>query len=137
MVALLGAALHDRLPRPCAVYAFGGVRREDDPYNCRFPDLTASCTPSRGQWVESPRVAVEILSPPHTKRVVDLKMPFYRSLPSVEEILLVRVDRRHVEHWRREGELWTVRDLIGSAGIALRLLTEPVPLDVIYEPLEL
>jgi Uma2 family endonuclease len=135
MVVLLGAALHDRLTRPCAVYAFGGVRREDDPYNFRFPDLTVSCTRSREQWVEAPRLAVEILS--DTKGELDLKMPFYRSLRSMEEILLVRVDRRRVEHWRREGELWTVRDVIGSAQISLRLLTEPVPLDEIYEPLEL
>jgi hypothetical protein len=54
-------------------------------------------------------------------------MPFYRSLPSIEEILLVRVDRRHVEHLRREGDAWVLRDLIGSAEIGLRLLTEPVP----------
>ena len=69
--------------------------------------------------------------------MLDVKLPFYRSMPSVEEILLVRVDRRHVEHSRREGDAWVLRDLIGSAEIALRLLTEPVPLDEIYEPLEL
>jgi hypothetical protein len=39
MVVLPGAALHDRPPRPCAVYALGGVRRENDPCNCRYPDL--------------------------------------------------------------------------------------------------
>jgi Uma2 family endonuclease len=137
MVVLLGAALHERLPRQGAVYASGGVRREDDPYNCRFPDLTVSCTRSRGQWVEAPLIAVEILSPSDTKGGLDLKMPFYRSLPSIEEILLVRVDRRHVEHWRRKGDTWVLRDLTGSAQIALRLLTGPVPLDELYEPLEL
>jgi Uma2 family endonuclease len=137
MVVVLGMALERRLHRPCAVYAGGGARRDDDPYNYRIPDLAISCSPSRQHWLEAPRVAVEILSPSDTKGRLDLKLPFYRSLPSMEEILLVRVDRRHVEHWRREGEVWTVRDLIGSAEIALRLLTEPVPLDEIYEPLEL
>jgi Uma2 family endonuclease len=137
MVMELGSALRSRLRRPCAVYAGGGARREDDPHNYRVPDLAISCTRSREHWVEAPQVAVEILSPSDTKGKLDLKMPFYRSLPSMEEILLVRVDRRHVEHWRREGELWTVRDVIGSAQISLRLLTEPVPLDEIYEPLEL
>ncbi len=103
----------------------------------RIPDLAISCSRSRQHWIEAPQVAVEILSPSDTKGVLELKMPFYRSLPSIEEILLVRVDRRHVEHSRREGDAWVLRDLIGSAGIFLRLLTEPVPLDEIYEPLEL
>ena len=58
-------------------------------------------------------------------------------MPSVEEILLVRTDRRHVEHWQREGKDWRVRDLIGSAEIAIRLLSEPIALHEIYAPLEL
>jgi Uma2 family endonuclease len=137
MVITLGVALERRLLRPCAVYAGGGARREDDPHNYRIPDLAISCSRSRQHWVEAPQVAIEILSPSDRKGVLDVKLPFYRSMPSVEEILLVRVDHRHVEHSRREGDAWVLRDLIGSAEIALRLLTVPVPLDEIYEPLEL
>lgn len=137
MVIVLGSALDRRLRRPCATYGGGGTRREDDEWNYRVPDLAISCSRSAEHWIDAPRVVVEILSPTTERRDVTVKLAFHRSLPSVEEILHVGTDRRHVEHWRREGDAWTVRDLIGSALIALALLTEPVPLDEIYEPLEL
>lgn len=137
LVVLLGAAIERRLAPPCGVYAGGGAKREDDARNFRIPDLAVSCARSPEAWVEAPQVAIEILSPSTQRRDYSVKLAFYRSLPSVEEILLVRADRRLVEHWRREGEVWTVRDLIGSAAIALRLTAEPVPLDEFYDPLEL
>jgi Uma2 family endonuclease len=136
LVILLGSAIQRRLRRPCGVYAGGGARREDDNWNYRVPDLAISCTPSRRHWVEAPQVVIEILSVSTAKRDSSEKLQFYRSLPSVEETLLVRTDRRHVEHWQRDGEVWTVRDLIASASISLRLLSEPIPLDEIYAPLE-
>ncbi len=41
MVMVLGMALERRLRRPCAVYAGGGARNVDDPYNYRIPDLVS------------------------------------------------------------------------------------------------
>jgi Uma2 family endonuclease len=137
LVIELGAALRSRLRPPCAVYAGGGARREDDDWNYRIPDLAISCSRSPGHWIVAPQVVIEILSPSTARRDSSEKLHFYRSLPSVEETLLVRSDRRHVEHWQRNGELWTFRDLIGSAAIAVRLLSSPIPLDEIYAPLEL
>ena len=137
LVIELGSALHRRLRRPCAVYAGGGARRDDDSWSYRIPDLTISCSRSRRHWIEAPQVVIEILSPSTEKKDLPVKLPFYRSMGSIDEILLVRSDRRHVEHWQRDGEVWTVRDLIGSAAIALRLLSDPIPLDEIYAPLEL
>ncbi len=137
MVVLLGSAIERRLRRPCGVYAGGGARRDDDDWNYRIPDLAISCSRSRRHWVEAPQVVIEILSPSTERKDLAVKLPFYRSMPSVEEIFLVRTDRRHVEHWQREGEDWRVRDLIGSAEVAIRLQSKPIPLDEIYAPLEL
>jgi Uma2 family endonuclease len=137
LVILLGGAIERRLKPPCGVYAGGGARHPDDEMTYRVPDLAISCTPSRRHWVEAPEVVIEIASPSTEKKDVSVKLAFYRSLPSVREILLVRTERRHVEHWRREGEHWSVRDLIGNAAIALERLAEPVPLEEIYAPLEL
>jgi Uma2 family endonuclease len=137
LVALLTGAIERRLRPPCGTYVGGGARHQDDDGNYRVPDLSISCSRSPGHWIEAPQVVVEILSPSTQKKDLSVKLAFYRSMPSVEEILLVRTDRRHVEHWQREGEDWRVRDLIGSAEIALRLLSEPIPLDEIYAPLEL
>jgi Uma2 family endonuclease len=137
LVALLTWAIERRLRPPCGTYVGGGARRRDDDGNYRVPDLSISCSRSPGHWIEAPQVVVEILSPSTQKKDLSVKLAFYRSMPSVEEILLVRTDRRHVEHWQREGEDSRVRDLIGSAEIALRLLSEPIPLQEIYAPLEL
>jgi Uma2 family endonuclease len=137
LVALLTGAIERRLRPPCGTYVGGGARRQDDDGNYRVPDLSISCSRSPEHWIEAPQVVVEILSPSTQKKDLSVKLAFYRSMPSVEEILLVRTDRRHVEHWQRGGEDWRVRDLIGSAEIALRLLSEPIPLQEIYAPLEL
>lgn len=137
LIALLTGAIERRLRPPCGTYVGGGARREDDNWNYRVPDLAISCSRSPGHWVEAPQVVIEILSPSTGKKDYSVKVPFYRSMPSVEEILLVRTDRRHVEHWQREGDDWRVRDLIGSAEITMRLLSSPIPLDEIYAPLEL
>ena len=65
------------------------------------------------------------------------KLAFYRSIPSIDEILLVRFDERWCELWKRVGENWSIEDYIGSAALPLRITTEPLPLDEIYAPLEL
>jgi Uma2 family endonuclease len=137
LVALLTGAIERRLRPPCGTYVGGGARRQDDNGNYRIPDLSISCSRSPGHWIEAPQVVIEILSPSTARKDLSVKLPFYRSMPSVEEILLVRTDRRHVEQWQREVEDWRVRDLIGSAEIAIRLLSGPIPLDEIYAPLEL
>jgi Uma2 family endonuclease len=137
MTILLGASIERRLKPPCGVYAGGGARHPDDELTYRVPDLAISCTNSRHHWVEAPEVVIEIASPTTEKKDISVKLAFYRSLPSVREILLARTERRHVEHWRREGEHWSVRDLIGNAEIALERLVEPIPLEEVYAPLEL
>ena len=136
LVSSLVMALSRRLPPHCRVYTGGGTRLADDEHTYRIPDLAVSCTPSRGGWVEEPRLIVEVLSPSTQRADSTVKHAFFRSLPSVGESLLVRSDRRHVEHWRREGEHWTVRALIGTAAITTSLLPEAVPLEEIYAALE-
>lgn len=87
--------------------------------------------------MEQPRLVVEILSRSTQKYDMTGKLAFYRSIPSIDEILLVRVDQRWCELWQRVGGNWSIEDHIGSAVLPLRIATEPLPLDEIYGPLEL
>lgn len=137
LVAVLGSALERRLPIGCGVYAGGGAVLPGDDHNYRVPDLMISCVTSREHWVEEPRLVAEILSKP--TRTYDLtgKLAFYRSFPTIEEILLVRFDERWCELWQRVGENWSIKDHIGSSELPLRITTAPIPLDEIYAPLEL
>ena len=136
-VTVIGAALDRRLPRGCATYAGGGTILASDDHNYRIPDLAVSCTASSEQWVEQPRLVVEILSRSTHKYDMTGQLAFYRSIPSIDEILLVQVDQRRCELWQRVGGNWSIEDHIGSAVLPLRITTEPLPLDEIYVPLEL
>lgn len=137
LVVVIGAALERRLPRGCGVYAAGGAVLPGDDINYRVPDLAVSCTPSREHWVEEPRLVVEILSRSTQKHDLTGKLAFYRSIPSVDEILLARFDQRWCELWQRVGDNWSIKDHIGSAELPLRVTGSPIPLDEIYEPLGL
>lgn len=137
MLIELGAALRSGLPRGCAVYGGAGAVLPGDDHNYRIPDLAISRTASGEQWVEQPRLVVEILSRSTYKYDMTGKLAFYRSIPSIDEILLVRVDQRRCELWQRVGGNWSIEDHIGSAVLPLRITTEPLSLDEIYVPLEL
>lgn len=137
LVIELGAAIRTRLPSSCRIYAGGGAVLPNDAHNYRVPDLAVSCVRSREHWVEEPRLVVEILSKSTQKHDMTGKLAFYRSFPTIDEILLVRFDQRWCELWQRTGPHWTVTDHVGSAELPLRVTTSPIPLDELYQPLDL
>ena len=92
---------------------------------------------SREHWVEEPRLVVEVLSRSTQKHDMTGELAFHRSFASIDEILLVRFDRRWCELWQRVGAHWSITDHAGSAELPLRITTAPIPLDEIYTPLEL
>jgi Uma2 family endonuclease len=137
LVTQVAVALHARMPSGCGVYAGGGAVLPGDDINYRVPDLTVSCVQSRQHWVGEPRLVVEVLSRSTQKHDMAGKLAFYRSFPSIDEILLVRYDQRWCELWQRVGENWSIKDHIGSAELPLRTTPAPIPLDEIYAALEL
>jgi Uma2 family endonuclease len=137
LLTSLGAALLARVPKGCRVYTGGGARNLADDWNFRVPDVVVSCTRSLKNWIESPVLVCEILSPSTARLDVTTKLDFYRALPSVREILVIRTTERHVTLWRRSDPQWIVEDFIGSALVQLEATTSPVPLDDLYAPLDL
>ena len=57
-----------------------------------------------------PVVIVEVLSPSTEAEDRGVKLPAYRRLASVRDILLVASDGPAVEHYVRQGEQWTIAD---------------------------
>lgn len=137
LLTSLGSALFSRVPSSFRVYTGGGARNFDDQWNYRVPDVVVSCTRSVRNWIESPVLVCEILSPSTARLDITTKFDFYRALPSVEEILLVRTAKRHVTLWRRADPKWIVEDFIGSALLPLAATERPLPLDELYAPLDL
>jgi Uma2 family endonuclease len=80
--------------------------------------------------VVEPALVVEVLSP-STQVDCWRKVADYRTLPPVQEILVVFSDERRVEVQRRTPEGWRVEDLIGKADISLSCCNAPIYRDLL------
>jgi Uma2 family endonuclease len=94
-----------------------------------------TCAPAeRGaRAVAEPGLIIEVLSPSTAAHDRGVKLADYRKLATVEQILLVASEDRHVEVWRREQDGWNVQDLIGDAAVPLAIDGQPLPLVAIYD----
>jgi Uma2 family endonuclease len=133
--ANLVAAIHPRLKPPCRVVVEAGIIPADRPDTWYQPDLVVTCAPAgRGaRPVAEPRLIIEVLSPSTAAHDRGVKLADYRRLGSVEQILMVASEDRHVELWLRAPDGWKVQDLIGDAAIPLGIQGEPLSLAVIHD----
>jgi Uma2 family endonuclease len=102
-------------------------------------DLVVACAPAeRGaRAISEPALVVEVLSLSTAAHDRGVKLADYRRIASVEQILMVASEDRHVEVWRRAQDGWKVQDLIGDAAIPLAIDGEPLPLAAIYDAVAL
>jgi Uma2 family endonuclease len=133
IVANLAAAILVKLKPPCRVVVEAGIipaERVDTWYQA---DLVVTCAPAeRGaRAIAEPTLIVEVLSPSTAAHDRGVKLADYRKLASVEQILMVASEDRHVEVWRRAEDGWNVQDLIGDATIPLAIDREPLALAAI------
>ncbi|WP_448202557.1 Uma2 family endonuclease [Azospirillum sp. sgz302134] len=108
---------------PCHVRSEAGILKPNSFRNYFQADLAVTCTPHRqGQYaVPDPVVIVEILSRSTEDHDRKVKLPVYRAIPSVMEVVLVHADMLFVEvHRRLDATRWQV-DLLVEAEDALRL----------------
>ncbi|HEX5319054.1 MAG TPA: Uma2 family endonuclease [Stellaceae bacterium] len=134
MAARLEAALAAR--RPCRTLAEAGVLHPERADTYFVADLAVTCAPSdrRRQFVQDPILIVEVLSPRTEVHDRGLKLPAYREIGTVQEILLVGSDRRYVELHRRAGAQWITEILRGEADtIGLTSVGTEIPLAELYD----
>ena len=125
-----------RLARPCRPYFGGGVWLSEADDTWREPDIFVSCAEGEG-FSHLPRLIVEVLSPSTEAEDRGVKLPNYRRLASVQDILLVASERVAVEHYARQGEQWLI--VARGPGETVRLVGLPVELavDALYADLGL
>ncbi|OHC74774.1 MAG: hypothetical protein A3G18_10020 [Rhodospirillales bacterium RIFCSPLOWO2_12_FULL_58_28] len=116
-----GHEIARRLRPPCGGFSEAGIRipgRDDAYYQA---DLAVSCTPpaAGSAHVFDPVVIIEILSPSTAAHDRAIKLPDYRRIPSVKEIILISSDAVKAEQWRRSAETWTVIDVEGKDAVLL------------------
>ena len=134
----IDAALSTR--RPCNAQIEAGVIRPDRADTYFEADIAATCAanqPGR-QAVSDPFLIVEILSPSSDRHDRRVKLPVYRQIETVQEILLIASDERYAELHRRSGAQWVTEILRGGESM-LRLVSVgiEVPISELYEGIAL
>jgi Uma2 family endonuclease len=94
--------------RPCNAQIEAGVVRADRADTYFEADIVATCEsnePGR-QAIKDPFLIVEILSPSTERHDRRVKLPAYRQIPTVQEIVLIASDGHYAELHRRSGAQW-------------------------------
>lgn len=120
LAGLLEAALRSR--RPCMTQVEAGIAPPGRGDTFYVADLAVSCTPyHRGEQIaKDPILVVEVLSPSTERPDRHTKVPAYREIDSVNEILMVDSQSIYAEILRREGDRW-ITELVRGPGAELRL----------------
>ncbi|MFY0531365.1 Uma2 family endonuclease [Nannocystis pusilla] len=132
LVINLAVAIRPHLARSCDVLTEAGVLSSTRAHSCYQVDLLVTCEPPepRQRTIHAPILLVEVLSPSTQAIDRNRKLPDYRQITSVQEVLLVDSEVMHVELYRRfEGTRWLSEILrdptdllhLGSVGLDLAL----------------
>jgi Uma2 family endonuclease len=107
-----------------------------------YPDVSVTCDGPRfldsaRDTLINPKILVEVLSSSTEAYDRGAKFAHYRSIPSLEEYLLVSQDQKRVEHYRRiEPRQWLLTEYDGEDA-SVPVLGLDVPLREIYANLDL
>ena len=138
LAANVSAALVTALRgRPCS--AFSADLRVHVPATggTTYPDVTVVCDERRtadvdGDAITNPTVIVEILSPTTEASDRGEKFAHYRRLDSLREYVLVSQGEPRIEVYRRENEVWALRDYGPDQQAELASLDVTLSVDDIY-----
>jgi Uma2 family endonuclease len=138
LTAAIEGSLRSR--RPCTAQTEAGIIRSEHEDGYYVADIAVTCRPyERGeQLVKEPILIVEILSPSTERRDRLIKVPAYRDIESVQEILLIDSEAGVAEVLRRQGEEW-ITMLVRGREAVLRLASVDlwVPMAELYEGIEI
>lgn len=110
-----------------------------------YPDVSVICGPvqidddrSAGETATNPRLIVEVLSPGTEAYDRGEKFTRYREIPSLEEYVLISIDRALVETYVRQADgTWLFSAVTGLEAVAyLRSLQIELPLAEVYAGVE-
>jgi len=138
LASRIDAALASR--RPCNAQPEAGVIRADRADTYFEADIAASCVPIEfgRQAIEAPFLIVEILSPSTERHDRRIKLPAYRQIESIQEIVLIASDGMYAELHRRSGQQWIIEILRGAdATLSLQSVPIDLPLGDLYEGIAL
>ncbi len=134
----IDAALANR--RPCNAQIEAGVIRPERADTYFEADIAATCERNEvgRQAIKDPFLIIEILSPSTERHDRRVKLPVYRQIATVQEILFLASDGIYAELHRRSGAQWITEILRGAdARLALTSVGIEIPLGDLYEGIAL
>jgi Uma2 family endonuclease len=122
------------------VYSEVGIARLDRNDTFYVADIAVSCEPLRpdDRLLREPVLIVEGLSPSTAATDRQVKVPDYRSIPSVNEILLIDSESAFAEVQRRDGDRWITEIVRGTeAALTLASVSATLSMAELYEGIPL
>jgi Uma2 family endonuclease len=134
----LWTALRDSL-RGSTCRAFRGDTKIIANNSIRYPDLSVTCTPVRGDedTVLEPVLVIEVISPSTEREDRGRKKFDYFATPSIQQYAIIEQDARRVDLYTRSGDRWTDEIIEGDAALKLSSIGVEISLDTVYEDTEL
>ncbi len=130
----LAETLDDR--PPCSTRAEAPIALIDRDDTVHIADLAVTCQPHEPgqQLTPEPLVIVEILSPSTENKDRKVKLPDYRAIPSVAEVVLVDQQEIYCEVHRRLDDGRWLTDLLrrGESRLRIESIGFDQPLSAIY-----
>lgn len=138
------SALHAQLrQRSCRVYNSDQRIKVMATGLHTYPDVTVVC--GQAQFLDRPRltlinptVIVKVLSPSTERYDRGMKFQHYRTIPTLQDYILVAQDNQRIEHYIRQptGE-WLLREAVGlAAQITIQSIDCILMLEDVYEKVE-
>ncbi|TAE00021.1 MAG: Uma2 family endonuclease [Oscillatoriales cyanobacterium] len=102
-----------------------------------YPDVIVSCDPqdlNSRQFIQNPKIIVEILSPSTSAKDRDEKFTCYLKIPTLQEYILIDSQKIFVERYcRGEGRMWLYYSYTAGEMIALSSIGFDLPIALLYE----
>lgn len=138
------ASLHAQLrKRPCKVYNSDQKIKVLATGLHTYPDVTVIC--GRPEFIDRPRltlinpmVIIEVLSPSTERYDRGMKFQNYRTIPTLQDYILISQDSHRIEHYiRQENNEWLFREAVGlEAEVIIRSIDCILTLEDVYEKVE-
>lgn len=125
---------------PCRAYVMDMKLRIETTDAFFYPDVMVSCHPGdlkNQRFIEKPSLVIEVLSDSIANYDRGGKFVAYRQLESLKEYLIVDIDARRVECFRRTADNdWLLHDYVGETECELHSLDIRIPMSEIFEDIE-
>jgi Uma2 family endonuclease len=133
LLVRLETALTSR--RPCNAQTEAGVLHPERADTFFVADLGVSCAPYQAdrQYLQDPILLVEILSPSTERHDRRVKLPAYRRIDSVEEILFLDSDARFAQLHHRHASGWLTDIVDGDGVLNLQSIGIDIAMSELYD----